>query len=182
MDDVIIIGAGLSGIDCAYRLREQNPDLRYTILERRAGMGGTWDLFRYPGVRSDSDIYTLSYPFEPWRKPQALAQGDDIRHYIEYTARKFGIEPHIRFGRRVVAADWDSAADTWTLTSRSTTSPAARPAARPRPAASSSLPPATTTTTIPTPRSSPAPTTSPVRSCTRSTGRPISITPARTSW
>lgn len=116
MDDVIIIGAGLSGIDCAYRLREQNPDLRYTILERRAGMGGTWDLFRYPGVRSDSDIYTLSYPFEPWRKPQALAQGDDIRHYIEHTARKFGIEPHIRFGRRVVAADWDSAADTWTLT------------------------------------------------------------------
>ena len=102
MDDVIIIGAGLSGIDCAYRLREQNPDLRYTILERRAGMGGTWDLFRYPGVRSDSDIYTLSYPFEPWRKPQALAQGDDIRHYIEHTARKFGIEPHIRFGLSLI--------------------------------------------------------------------------------
>ncbi|MDL9935423.1 NAD(P)/FAD-dependent oxidoreductase [Gordonia sp. ABSL1-1] len=116
MLDVIIIGAGLSGIDCAYRLREQNPDADYLILERRTGIGGTWDLFRYPGVRSDSDIYTLSYPFEPWRKPQALADGTDIRHYIEHTARKFRIDERIRFSHKVISADWDSATDTWTLT------------------------------------------------------------------
>ena len=113
--DVIIIGAGLSGIDCAYRLREENPDVEYMILERRSGMGGTWDLFRYPGVRSDSDIYTLSYPFEPWRKPNALADGEDIQHYIEHTARKFAIDRHIRFDRHVVSADWDSTVDKWTL-------------------------------------------------------------------
>ena len=113
--DVIIIGAGLSGIDCAYRLKEQNPDADYLILERRERMGGTWDLFRYPGVRSDSDIYSLSYPFEPWRKPRALAHGNDIREYIEDTAHKFAIAEHIRFGQHVLTADWDSTTDTWTL-------------------------------------------------------------------
>ncbi|WP_244971027.1 flavin-containing monooxygenase [Gordonia jinghuaiqii] len=112
----MIVGAGLSGVDCAYRLREQNPGADYLILERRRRMGGTWDLFRYPGVRSDSDIYTLSYPFEPWRKPRALAHGDDIREYIEDTAHKYGIADHIRFEQHVVSADWDSATDTWTLT------------------------------------------------------------------
>ncbi|GAC02258.1 putative monooxygenase [Gordonia namibiensis NBRC 108229] len=115
MRDVIIIGAGLSGIDCAYRLREQNPDADYLILERRPRMGGTWDLFRYPGVRSDSDIFSLSYPFEPWRKPGALAEGEDIRKYIEHTAHKYGIAEQIRFERHVLTADWDSSTDTWTL-------------------------------------------------------------------
>ncbi len=113
--DVIIIGAGLSGIDCAYRLLEQNPGCDYLVLERRQRVGGTWDLFRYPGVRSDSDIYSLSYPFEPWAKPGALAEGADIRDYIEHTARKFGIADRIRFGQHVVTADWDSGTDTWTL-------------------------------------------------------------------
>ncbi|MEO9330209.1 NAD(P)/FAD-dependent oxidoreductase [Gordonia sp. B21] len=113
--DVIIIGAGLSGIDCAYRLREQNPDVDYLILERRERIGGTWDLFRYPGVRSDSDIYSLSYPFEPWPKTAALAEGADIRDYIEHTAQKYDIADHIRFSRHVLTADWDSTTDTWTF-------------------------------------------------------------------
>ena len=110
--DVIIIGAGLSGIDCAYRLKEQNPDADYLILERRERMGGTWDLFRYPGVRSDSDIYSLSYPFELWRKPRALAHGNDIREYIEDTAHKFAIAEHIRIGQHILTADPDSTTDT----------------------------------------------------------------------
>ncbi|MGV9711592.1 flavin-containing monooxygenase [Gordonia sp. NPDC003424] len=113
--DVIIIGAGLSGIDAAYRLREENPALRYLVLERRERIGGTWDLFRYPGIRSDSDIFTLSFPFEPWRRPEAMAQGGDIRDYVEATARKHGIYEHIRFGHKVQTTDWDSATDTWTL-------------------------------------------------------------------
>ncbi|MEP9394484.1 MULTISPECIES: flavin-containing monooxygenase [Gordonia] len=114
--DVVIIGAGLSGIDIAYRLRERNPEVTYAILERRERIGGTWDLFRYPGVRSDSDIFSLSYPFEPWRRPEALADGEHIRSYIAHTAHTHGIDDHIRFGRRVTSADWDSATDTWTLT------------------------------------------------------------------
>ncbi len=114
--DVIIIGAGLSGIDAAYRLQEENPGVRYLIIERRDQVGGTWDLFRYPGVRSDSDIYTLSFPFEPWRRSEALAPGDHIREYIDETAHKHHIDSRIRFGRRVRSADWDSSTDTWTLT------------------------------------------------------------------
>ncbi|MCF3937028.1 flavin-containing monooxygenase [Gordonia tangerina] len=113
--DVIILGAGLSGIDAAYRLTQDNPTLRYLILERRERVGGTWDLFRYPGIRSDSDIFTLSFPFEPWRRPEALAQGADIRNYVEHTAEKYGIADHIRFGQHVTAADWDSSTDTWTI-------------------------------------------------------------------
>ncbi|GAB18649.1 putative monooxygenase [Gordonia effusa NBRC 100432] len=115
--DVVIIGAGLSGIDAAYRLREENPNLRYRIIERRARVGGTWDLFTYPGIRSDSDIYTLSFPFEPWRRPEALAQGADIRRYVEDTAHREGIASQISFGEHVRAVDWDSTSDTWTITS-----------------------------------------------------------------
>ncbi|MFW0793399.1 NAD(P)/FAD-dependent oxidoreductase [Gordonia sp. CPCC 205515] len=121
--DVIIIGAGLSGIDAAYRLREENPALRYLILERRERIGGTWDLFRYPGIRSDSDIFTLSFPFEPWRRPEAMAQGGDIRDYVEATAHKHGIYEHIRFGHRVQSADWDSTTDTWTLAAEADDAP-----------------------------------------------------------
>lgn len=124
--DVIIIGAGLSGIDAAYRLREANPALRYQVLERRDRIGGTWDLFRYPGIRSDSDIFTLSFPFEPWRRPEAMAQGADIRDYVESTARKHGIYEHIRFRQQVRTADWDSTTDTWTLTSDGDGSPTYR--------------------------------------------------------
>ena len=113
--DVLIIGAGLSGIGAAWRLRESLPGKTYAVLEARDAIGGTWDLFRYPGVRSDSDMFTLSYPFRPWREPESIAPGDKIRRYIEETAVEGGIMPHIRFGAKVVAADWDSAAARWTL-------------------------------------------------------------------
>ena len=113
--DVLIIGAGISGIGAAYRIHEKNPTLSYTLLERRGRIGGTWDLFRYPGIRSDSDIFTLSFPFEPWTRPENIADGPDIREYLTQTARKHGIDEHIRFNTRVVSADWDSATDTWTV-------------------------------------------------------------------
>ena len=113
--DVLIIGAGISGIGAAYRIHEKNPNLTYAVLERRARIGGTWDLNRYPGIRSDSDIFTLSYPFEQWRRPENVADGEDIREYLVQTARKHGIEEHIRFNTRVLSADWDSSTDTWTV-------------------------------------------------------------------
>jgi cation diffusion facilitator CzcD-associated flavoprotein CzcO len=113
--DVLIIGAGISGIGAAYRLAEKNPGISYAVLERRSRIGGTWDLHRYPGVRSDSDIYTLSYSFEPWSRPENVADGPDIRDYLTETARKHGIDSHIRFDTRVLAADWDSGTDTWTV-------------------------------------------------------------------
>lgn len=113
--DVVIIGAGISGIGAAYRLAEADPSLRYVILERRDRVGGTWDLYRYPGVRSDSSIFSLSWPWEPWRDDEYVADGDRIRDYMESAARKHGIYPHIRFGTTVTAADWDSATDTWTV-------------------------------------------------------------------
>ena len=114
--DVIIVGAGISGIDAAYRITERNPRLTYTILERRAQIGGTWDLFRYPGVRSDSSIFTLSFPFEPWTRKEGVADGVHIREYLSATAGKYGIDRHIRFNNHVRSADWDSSTDTWTVT------------------------------------------------------------------
>jgi cation diffusion facilitator CzcD-associated flavoprotein CzcO len=114
--DVIIVGAGISGIDAAYRITERNPHLTYTLLERRAQIGGTWDLFRYPGVRSDSSIFTLSFPFEPWTRKEGVADGVHIREYLAATARKYGIDRHIRFNSHVRSADWDSTTDTWTVT------------------------------------------------------------------
>jgi cation diffusion facilitator CzcD-associated flavoprotein CzcO len=115
VSDVLIIGAGISGIGAAYRIREKNPHLTYAVLERRARIGGTWDLHRYPGIRSDSDIFTLSYPFEPWNRPENVADGPDIREYLTETARKHGIDEHIRFNTHVLSADWDSSTDTWTV-------------------------------------------------------------------
>src|SRR6202012_1885310 len=114
--DVVIVGAGISGIGAAYRLAERNPHLTYVILERREQIGGTWDLFRYPGVRSDSSIFTLSFPFEPWTRKEGVADGEHIREYLANTARKYGIDSPIRFNTYVRAADWDSSTDTWTLT------------------------------------------------------------------
>ncbi len=114
--DVVIIGAGISGIGAAYRITERNPNTSYVILERRERIGGTWDLFRYPGVRSDSSIFTLSFPYEPWTRPEGVADGDHIREYLTATAHKYGIDRHIAFGSHVRAADWDSATDTWTVT------------------------------------------------------------------
>ncbi len=113
--DVLIIGAGISGIGAAYRIQERNPALTYTILERRSRIGGTWDLHRYPGIRSDSDIFTLSFPWEPWDRPENVADGEDIRAYLVDAARKHGIDRYIRFDTRVVSADWDSTTDTWTV-------------------------------------------------------------------
>ncbi|MGH3639040.1 MAG: flavin-containing monooxygenase [Mycobacterium sp.] len=113
--DVLIIGAGISGIGAAYRIHEKNPKLSYTILERRGRIGGTWDLFRYPGIRSDSDIFTLSYAYEPWTRPENMADGPDIREYLTDTASKHGIDDHIRFDTHVKSADWDSETDTWTV-------------------------------------------------------------------
>jgi cation diffusion facilitator CzcD-associated flavoprotein CzcO len=114
--DVIIVGAGISGIDAAYRITERNPQLTYTILERRAQIGGTWDLFRYPGVRSDSTIFTLSFPFEPWTRREGVTDGVHIREYLTATAHKYGIDRHIQFDSHVRSADWDSSTDTWTVT------------------------------------------------------------------
>jgi cation diffusion facilitator CzcD-associated flavoprotein CzcO len=113
--DVLIIGAGISGIGAAYRIHEKNPQLSYTVLERRARIGGTWDLFKYPGIRSDSDIFTLSFPWEPWTRQENVADGDRIWEYLDNTARKYGIDEHIRFNSHVRSADWDSTTDTWTV-------------------------------------------------------------------
>lgn len=114
--DVVVIGAGLSGIDAAYHLQMQCPGLSYTILEARSAIGGTWDLFRYPGIRSDSDLYTFGFPFRPWRDQMSLADGPAIKKYIEDTAAEFGIDSHIQFDSKVVGADFDTRSATWTVT------------------------------------------------------------------
>ena len=113
--DVVIIGAGLSGIGAAAHLQRDFPGRRYAILEARDAIGGTWDLFRYPGVRSDSDMYTLGYEFKPWRDGKAIADGPSIRAYVRETAAERGIDRHIRFGHRLVRADWSSARSRWLL-------------------------------------------------------------------
>ena len=113
--DVLIVGAGISGIDAAYRLKTRCPDKSWLILEGRERVGGTWDLFRYPGVRSDSDIFTLGFPFRPWRTDQAIVDGPSIRQYVEDTAREFGISDWIRFGHRVLGARWSSSEARWTV-------------------------------------------------------------------
>ncbi|MEZ5159619.1 MAG: NAD(P)/FAD-dependent oxidoreductase [Marmoricola sp.] len=98
--DVLIIGAGISGVGMAYRLQERLPKLTYAIAEARAVSGGTWDLFRYPGVRSDSDMFTLSYPFKPWEGKDAIAEGGDILDYLRETADENGISDHISTNTR----------------------------------------------------------------------------------
>jgi len=113
--DVLIVGAGLSGIGAAYRLQTRCPERSFAILEARDRSGGTWDLFRYPGVRSDSDMFTLGYPFRPWTGAKAIADGPAILEYLRETAREYGIDRRIRFGHRVVRADWSSDTATWTV-------------------------------------------------------------------
>ncbi len=113
--DVLIVGAGLSGIGAAYYLQTQCPKKRYAILEGRDGLGGTWDLFRYPGIRSDSDMFTLGYSFRPWKEAKAIADGPAILKYIRETARDFGIDRYIRFRHRVLSATWSSADSRWTV-------------------------------------------------------------------
>jgi len=114
--DVIIVGAGLSGVGSACHLREHCPDRSLLIIEGRESMGGTWDLFRYPGVRSDSDMHTLGYNFRPWREAKAIADGPSILNYIRRTAQDHGIESLIRFGHWLKSADWCSDTGCWTLT------------------------------------------------------------------
>jgi cation diffusion facilitator CzcD-associated flavoprotein CzcO len=118
--DVLIVGAGLSGIGAARHLKTQCPGKTFAILEGRDTIGGTWDLFRYPGIRSDSDMYTLGYNFKPWTEKQVIADGHRIRNYIQETARENDIERHIRFGSKVTAADWHSETATWTVTVQKT--------------------------------------------------------------
>ena len=143
--DVLIIGAGLSGIGAAWRLRQARPGASFAILEARSAIGGTWDLFRYPGVRSDSDMFTLSYPFRPWRGAASMASGASIRDYLRETADEAGITAHIRFGTRVESATWSSSSSTTVTPSghstacrsmrrrvNSSCSSARRDAARPR--------------------------------------------------
>jgi len=113
--DVLVVGAGLSGVGAACRLVLERPGTTFAVLESRHAIGGTWDLFRYPGVRSDSDMYTLGYPFHPWLEGRALADGPSIRDYIEETARAFGVTSRVRLHHRVVGADWSTADARWTV-------------------------------------------------------------------
>jgi cation diffusion facilitator CzcD-associated flavoprotein CzcO len=111
--DVVIIGAGLSGVGAACHLEAEAPGRTYAILEARDAIGGTWDLFRYPGIRSDSDMFTLGYDFRPWEEGKAIADGPSIRRYIRQTASDHGVERHIRFHHRVLSAEWSSADARW---------------------------------------------------------------------
>jgi cation diffusion facilitator CzcD-associated flavoprotein CzcO len=113
--DVLIVGAGLSGIGAAAHLAGDLPDLGYAILERRDAMGGTWDLFRYPGVRSDSDMHTRGYRFRPWGTDDVLADGPSIKAYVEDTAAAYDVTRHVRFGHHVTGASWDTAERRWTV-------------------------------------------------------------------
>ena len=113
--DVLIVGAGLSGIGAAYHLQQKFPRKRYAILEARESIGGTWDLFRYPGIRSDSDMYTLGYRFRPWLADKAIADGSTILQYVKDTATDNGIDKHIRFGHKVVRTEWSTADARWTV-------------------------------------------------------------------
>jgi len=113
--DVLIVGAGISGIAAGYYVQKRCPHLSWTIVESRAAIGGTWDFFRYPGVRSDSDMYTLGYRFRPWTGEKAIADGSAIRQYICDTAREFGIDQRARFSHRVCRIDWSSQSSEWTV-------------------------------------------------------------------
>src|SRR5215475_13669568 len=113
--DVLIVGAGLPGIDAAWHLQAKCPGKSYAILEARQSSGGTWDLFRYPGIRSDSDMYTLGYGFRPWTDAKAIADGSSILSYIREVASDFGIDRKIRYRHRAIAASWSSSEARWTI-------------------------------------------------------------------
>jgi len=125
--DVLIVGAGLSGIGAACRILRERPGTSIAILESRGAVGGTWDLFRYPGIRSDSDMFTLGYDFAPWDSPQAIADGPSIRDYVQRTADEHGVSGLIRFHRRAVRASWSSPDARWTVTAERTDDPDAEP-------------------------------------------------------
>ena len=113
--DVVVVGAGISGIGTGYHLQERCPDRSYVILEARAAMAGTWDLFRYPGIRSDSDMHTLGFSFHPWTAAKSIADGSAIRDYLNETAVTYGIDRHIRFNTRVLRAAWSTQEARWTV-------------------------------------------------------------------
>ena len=115
--DVLIVGAGLSGIGAACHLRRDCPDKTFAILEARESLGGTWDLFRYPGIRSDSDMFTLGYSFKPWTDAKSIADGASILEYVREAAQEYGVDRAIRYGHRVVRAEWSSTTARWTVTS-----------------------------------------------------------------
>ena len=117
--DVLIVGAGISGIGCAYHIQKKCPDLSYSIIEARGDLGGTWDLFKYPGIRSDSDLFTFGYEFKPWKEKKAIADGRSIKAYVEETAAENGIKERIRFLTRVVDIDWQSDKNYWRVTLKS---------------------------------------------------------------
>jgi monooxygenase len=114
--DVLIVGAGISGIGMAAHLQQKCPGRSFALVERRAELGGTWNLFRYPGIRSDSDMHTLGFVFEPWKHEKSIADGPAILDYLNRIVDERGIRQHIRFDRKVVSADWDSATARWTVT------------------------------------------------------------------
>src|ERR1700761_9108949 len=114
--DVLIVGAGLSGIGAACRLAEQRPGTTAAILEARDAIGGTWDLFRFPGVRSDSDMFTLGFPFRPWPQAEAIAAGGAILRYVRETPAEYADDKKTLSHHRVVRSDWSSPAARWTLT------------------------------------------------------------------
>jgi monooxygenase len=114
--DVVIMGAGLSGIGAACHLKKQCPEKSFVILEGRKSMGGTWDLFRYPGIRSDSDMYTLGYNFKPWMNPKVIADGPSILSYVKETAQEFKVEDHVLYERKIREINWESDKAQWTVT------------------------------------------------------------------
>src|SRR3954454_24169726 len=113
--DVLIIGAGVSGIGAASQLRERLPGKTLAILEQRDALGGTWDLFRYPGIRSDSDMFTFAFKWRPWDSTQTLADGALVKSYLETVAAEEGVDKLIRYRHRVRSVAWDSASSTWTI-------------------------------------------------------------------
>ncbi|KAI0886999.1 FAD/NAD(P)-binding domain-containing protein [Annulohypoxylon maeteangense] len=117
--DVIIVGAGISGINAAYYLTTQVPGASYAILDGRTRLGGTWDLFRYPGIRSDSDMVTFGFSWNPWDRAERLASGENIRAYLQKSAETYGIDKNIHFNRKVLSADWGSKSKSWTLATTS---------------------------------------------------------------
>ena len=119
--DVVVVGAGLSGIGAAYHLQNSCPDRSFTIFEGRSKIGGTWDLFKYPGIRSDSDMYTFGFPFYPWKNPKAIADGPSILKYINDTVDEFGLRKKIQFNKRVIEANWSTSDTQWELTVSSPT-------------------------------------------------------------
>src|SRR5919205_1314498 len=113
--DVLIVGGGISGIGAAYHLKTNLPGKTFAVLEGRDAVGGTWDLFRYPGIRSDSDLHTFGYEFKPWTSENSIAEGHEIAAYLREAVEEHGIAPHIRFGHKVLGADWSSDDARWTV-------------------------------------------------------------------